>query len=127
MRITIASFFIAGGLLLGAAAPKTFTGVITDTMCGNNHKPMGVSPDANCVRECVKHDKSNKYALFDGKNVYVLSDQQTPEKFAGRKVKITGTLFEKTQILQVESIVADAGASAPDAPPGHASHSGHMH
>jgi hypothetical protein len=29
----------------------------------------------------------------------VLSDQKTPEKFAGQRVKVTGTLFEKTRML----------------------------
>jgi hypothetical protein len=104
MKKTIASLCLAAGLLSAATAPATFTRIITDTMCGSNHKAMGVTPDPKCVRECVKHDKSNKYALFDGKDVYVLSDQQTPEKFAGQKVKITGTLFEKTRILKVDAI-----------------------
>lgn len=92
--------------LAAFAAPKTFTGVVTDTMCGKDHKAMGISPDDKCVRECVKHDKTVKYALYDGKDVYVLSDQQTPEKFAGQKVKVTGTLYEKTRIIKVDSIEA---------------------
>lgn len=99
----IASVFLAGTMLVAAAnQSKTFTGVITDTMCGDNHAAMKVSPDAKCVRECVKH--GSKYALYDGKNVYVLSDQQTPEKFAAQKVKVTGTLYEKTKVLKVDSI-----------------------
>lgn len=102
----IALLFAAGALLLTAAEKRTFTGVITDTMCGANHKPMKVAPDAKCVIECVRHDKRNKYALFDGTNLYTLSDQQTPEKFAARKVQITGTLYEKTKILAVDSIEA---------------------
>jgi hypothetical protein len=55
----------------------------------------------------VKTDpKSNKYALLVGNKVYVLSDQQTPEKFAGQKVMVTGTLLEKTKILKVDKIEA---------------------
>ncbi len=100
----LAALFIAGGLAAGAAT-QTFTGVITDSMCGKDHAMMKVSPDSKCVMECVK--SGSKYALYDGKNVYVLSDQKTPEQFAGKKVKVTGTLFEKTKILQVESITAD--------------------
>jgi hypothetical protein len=98
-----ATLLFAAGLA-AFAAPKTFTGVVTDTMCGKDHKAMGISPDANCVRDCVKHDKTVKYALYDGKDVYVLSDQQTPEKFAGQKVKVTGTLYEKTKMIKVDSI-----------------------
>jgi hypothetical protein len=54
----------------------------------------------------VKADKNVKYALHDGKNVYVLSDQQTPEKFAAQKVRVKGVLYEKTKIIKVESIEA---------------------
>jgi hypothetical protein len=100
----IATVFLAAALLLGAASKQTFTGVITDTMCGADHKMMRISPDSKCVRECVK--AGAKYALFDGKNVYTLSDQQTPEKFAAQKVRVTGTLNQKTNVIAVESIQA---------------------
>jgi len=92
----------AGAVLAFAAAPKTFTGVITDTMCGKDHAMMGVKPDSKCVLECVK--SGSKYALLEGSNVYELSDQKTPEKFAGQKVKVTGTL--NGNVLQVQSIAA---------------------
>lgn len=96
--------FFALSLAAAAAGPRVFTGVITDSMCGDNHKPMKVSPDSKCVRECVRMDKTFKYALYDGKKMYVLSDQQTPEKFAAQKVKITGVLHDKTNILEVNRI-----------------------
>jgi hypothetical protein len=122
----IVLLFMSGALMLSAAGKGVYTGVITDTMCGANHKPMNVSPDAKCVLECVQHDKQNKYALFDGKNLYTLSDQQTPAKFAAQKVKITGTLYEKTKILQVDSIESAAGSmEMPEQPSGHSGHSGH--
>jgi hypothetical protein len=97
-------------LILALAGPpptQVFTGVITETMCKKDHKMMGTSlPDAKCVIDCVKADKHVKYALHDGKNVYVLSDQQTPEKFAAQKVRVKGVLYEKTKIIKVESIEA---------------------
>ena len=37
----------------------------------------------------------------------MLSDQQTPEKFAGQKVKVVGTLDPKTDSIQVDSITPD--------------------
>jgi len=100
----LASLLIAGALLAAAAGPQTFTGVITDSMCGKDHSAMGVKPDSKCVLECVK--AGAKYALYDGKTVYALSDQKTPEKFAGQKVKITGTYNEATKILKVDSMAA---------------------
>jgi hypothetical protein len=35
-----------------------------------------------------------------------LSDQKTPEKFAAKKVTVTGTLDAKTKTIQVDSIAA---------------------
>lgn len=86
------------------AASETPVGVITDTMCGANHAPMKASPDSRCVLECVKH--GSKYALLEGKNLYTLSDRETPAKFAGQRVKVTGQLYPKTGVLKVETIEA---------------------
>jgi hypothetical protein len=94
----------AAAMSLAGGQPQTFTGTITDSMCVANHAMMHVTPDAKCVRECVKGGGTVKYVLYDGKNSYKLSDQQTPEQFAGQKVKVTGTLFAKTGIIQVERI-----------------------
>jgi hypothetical protein len=44
--------------------------------------------------------------LYDGKAAYSLSDQKTPEKFAGKKVTVKGTLDAKTKTIQVDSIAA---------------------
>ena len=123
----LAIILAAGALLASAADQKTYSGVITDTMCGKDHAAMKVSPDSKCVVECVRHDKNNKYALFDGKNVYVLSDQKSPEQFAGQKVKIAGTLYEKTKILKVVSISPDGQADASSTASPHLAHSGHQH
>ena len=91
---------------IGAAQGKrTFTGVITDSMCSlTDHSRMRMGPnDADCTKACIKeHDAS--YMLFDGKEAYTLSDQNTPEKFAGQKVTVTGTLDVKTKTIKVDSI-----------------------
>jgi hypothetical protein len=68
---------------------------------------MGITPDDKCVRECVRMDpKKWKYALLVGREMYVLSDQQAPKKFAAQKVRVTGTLVEKTKTLNVSKIEA---------------------
>ena len=92
--------------LLVAQDNKTYVGVITDTMCGASHAAMKVSPDSKCVKDCVRDGKTFQYALLDGKNLYKLSDQDTPAKFAGQKVKVTGVLYTKTHILKVTRIDA---------------------
>ena len=98
---TILTFFASAALIL-TAAPKTFTGVITDAMCGKDHSMMNVKPDAKCVTECVK--MGSKYALIVGDDVYELSGQKIPEKFAAQKVTVKGTLNGKT--IEVESVTA---------------------
>ena len=90
-----------------AQSKQTFTGTITDSMCATaDHSRMKMGPtDAECTVACVQaHDAS--YVLYDGKEVYTLSDQRTPEKFAGKKVTVTGTLDAKTKTIQVDSITA---------------------
>jgi hypothetical protein len=102
---------VAGLLALSAMAPaqntQTFTGTITDHMCARaGHAQMRMGPtDADCTIACVKaHDAF--YVLDDGKDAYTLSDQKTPEKFAGQKVRIVGALDAKTKTIRVESIAA---------------------
>ena len=85
-----------------AAKAETFTGVITDTMCGANHNMMKGHPADQCVKICSKGQYS--YALYDGSNVFKLSDQKTPAKFAAQKVKVTGTLDPKNNTIKVSSI-----------------------
>jgi hypothetical protein len=90
---------------LSAAGKQTFTGTITDSMCSTaDHSQMKMGPtDAECTKACVGIHGAT-YVLYDGKNVYELSDQKTPENFAGEKVKVTGTLDAKTKTIKVDSI-----------------------
>ena len=101
---------LAAAVLLTAAAPapqsKTYTGVITDTMCIREHSAMKISPDSKCVRDCVKHSKDVKYVLLTKDKHYLLSDQAAPGKFAGQKVTVKGVLYQKTGHIKVESIEA---------------------
>lgn len=92
----------AAATLFAGGASLSFTGVITDSMCGVNHAMMHVTPDAKCVRDCVKAHA--KYVLFDGKTAYQLSDQQTPQKFAAQRVRVTGVL--KAGMITVTGIEA---------------------
>jgi hypothetical protein len=103
---TVALVLALGGAGMHAQASKTYVGVITDTMCADDHAAMKVAPDSKCVKDCVGDGKTYKYALADGKNICVLSDQETPAKFAGKRVKVIGTLYTKTNILKVERIDA---------------------
>jgi hypothetical protein len=106
MKYLIASL-LAVAAVSAAPVKQTFTGTITDNMCGNaGHATMRMGPtDADCTTACISAHGAT-YVLVDGKNVYTLSDQQTPEKFAAKKVRVTGTLDAKTRTIQVDSIRA---------------------
>jgi len=95
------------GALLSGAEKRTFTGVITDSMCekGDHSRMRMGSNDAECTVACVNAHGA-QYVLYDGKQVYMLSDQQTPEKFAGKKVTVAGTLDAKSKTIKVESMAA---------------------
>lgn len=88
-----------------AAGGKTFTGTVSDSMCGAKHAMPG--DDAACTRGCVS--KGSNYALVVGDKVYTLqtSDKAalaTLDKQAGAKVTVTGT--EKDNSIAVTSVKA---------------------
>jgi hypothetical protein len=88
-----------------AAKGKTFTGTVSDSMCGAKHEMAG--DDARCTRACVS--KGSKYALVVGDKVYTLetSDKtalETLDKQAGAKATVTGTV--NGDVLEVSSVSA---------------------
>ena len=104
----------AAVFILGAAAwtvraqsKQIFTGVITDSMCATgDHSHMQMGPnDAECTKACVLEHGAT-FMLSDGTSAYDLSDQAAAEKFAGQKVRVTGTLDAKSKTIHVESMAA---------------------
>ena len=100
---TIGLMFALAGLSLAADAPKTFTGTVGDDMCKGDHATMQGTDPVKCTHECVKQ-MGARYALWVDSNVYILSDQKAAEKFAGKKVTVTGDLTDKK--IAVKSIRA---------------------
>ncbi|MGZ6371502.1 MAG: hypothetical protein ACXWPM_12170 [Bdellovibrionota bacterium] len=99
------SLLMTAGLTVSsfAASGKSFTGTVSDAMCGAKH--MG--DPASCTRGCVS--KGSKYALVVGDKVYTLeaSDKaalDTLDKQAGAKATVTGT--EKDSTITVSSVKA---------------------
>ncbi len=102
------------------AKDKTFSGEIFDSQCAKegSHammlKKAGMGDkDPNdpmaknmCAVKCVS--MGGKYVLYDAasKTVYELDDQNKPAEFAGKKVKVTGTLDEATKTIHVTGIKA---------------------
>ncbi|HEY2845423.1 MAG TPA: hypothetical protein VGJ09_17300 [Bryobacteraceae bacterium] len=93
--------------LIAAPGKQKFTGTITDDMCARaNHSQMQMGPtDAECTVACVLAHGA-LYVLYDGKHTYTLSDQKAPEKFAGKKVTVTGVLDAKTNTIRMDSMIA---------------------
>lgn len=108
-----AAFFLAALALLpfhsfAKDRPKdatvTLHGAIVDSQCAFNvhsdahsHEWMmkrgvqGASDEESCTRHCVK-DMGGSYVLVVKNDVYKLDDQVKAEQFAGKKVKVSGSL-----------------------------------
>jgi hypothetical protein len=106
MKLLILSL-LAIAAVPAAPGKQKFSGAITDSMCADaDHSQMRMGPtDAECTVACVSAHGAT-YVLYDGKDVYTLSNQQTPEKFAGQKVTVIGTLDARTKTIQADSIIA---------------------
>jgi hypothetical protein len=106
---TVSSTTLILVLLLATAAfaakAQTFTGTVSDAMCGATHMMEG--DPASCLRTCVS--KGSKYALVVGDKVYTLdsSNQATLDalgKLAAKKATVTGTIDGET--ISVSSVTA---------------------
>jgi hypothetical protein len=107
MKHLIFNLLVAAALA-ASPAQQTFTGIVTDDNCPKaDHSIMRMGPtDAEYAMACLEAHGA-LYGLYDGKEFYTLSDQRTPEKFVGKKVRVTGTLNAKTKTIQVDSITAE--------------------
>jgi hypothetical protein len=77
------------------AATRTWTGEISDSMCGKSHKAMraqygGKLNDAECTEACVR--AGGKYVFVYGSRVYTIANQDERDLalHAGKTVRLTG-------------------------------------
>lgn len=83
----------------------TMSGVVGDSMCGKDHMMMGdVGKDVvNCTKDCVK--QGYKFVLIDEKGEsFVLDDQITAEKYAGKSVSVSGHINRISKTIDVKSV-----------------------
>jgi hypothetical protein len=79
-------------------------GAVMDSQCAFNvhsdahsHEWMtkrgvqGATDEESCTQHCVK-DMGGSYVLVAKKDVYKLDDQVKAEQYAGKKVKVSGTM-----------------------------------
>jgi hypothetical protein len=104
---------LAGALLGAALIPasfaaaklQTFTGTVSDAMCGAKHMMPG--DDAACLRACVQ--KGSNYALVVGPKVYTLDVKDKAlldalDKLAAAKATVKGQANGDT--IEVSSVTA---------------------
>jgi hypothetical protein len=106
-EVSLASLlFVAGMASSSLAANKTYTGKVSDAMCGAEHMEAGVTAAA-CTRACVA--KGSKYALVVGSKVYTLDGEDKAaldalDKLADKQATVTGMADGDT--IQVSSVAA---------------------
>ncbi len=78
------------------AADQTWTGKISDSMCGAKHNTAGEHgaakmSDRDCTLACIK-EHSAKYVFVQGAKVYKIDNQDFAalQEHAGHSVKLTG-------------------------------------
>jgi len=103
----IVAALVFGSTLIAFAAdkPQSFTGNVSDAMCGASHMMSGDA--AACVRACV--NKGSKYALVVGDKVYALDTSDKAAlgelgKLADHQAKVTGQASGDT--IAVSSVAA---------------------
>lgn len=97
----------------------TLHGEIMDSQCAYNVHSLAHSHDSmiqkgiagakdatTCTLHCVKQ-KGGVYVLLVKNDIYRLDDQASSEEYAGKRVKVSGTLDEKTHILHVLKMEED--------------------
>jgi hypothetical protein len=115
LYLIVLNLLAGAATLVFSAEDKFFVGEIADTPCAmkvhsldKTHTEMlkvaGVGTTAtDCTLYCIKN-RGGRFVLQNKRNVYLLDNQELPERYAGQKVRITGTLDPKTETIQVRSI-----------------------
>lgn len=105
--VTLGAAFLGAALIPASFAAKaeTFTGTVSDAMCGAKHMMEG--DDAACLRACVQ--KGSKYALVVGDKVYTLDTKDKAtldklEKLGAGKATVKGEANGDT--IEVSSVAA---------------------
>ena len=96
------AFLVAAALAVApsvpSAAEQTWTGKISDSMCGLTHKGMiehsggKIKTDAQCTEACVKGGA--KYVFTSGGKVYTIANQDEKDLTlnAGKTVRLAGDM-----------------------------------
>jgi hypothetical protein len=106
--------------LTSLAAEQTWTGTISDSMCGVSHKAMehgGKKTDAHeCTVACVKGGA--KYVFVSKGKVFDIENQDLAglEEHAGHTVKLTGDLQADKKTIKASKLVMASGSKKKSKP-----------
>ncbi len=104
------AFYLLLLSLPSLAATKTWTGQITENMCGADHSAMssgGKKVDSHdCTLTCVKGGA--KFAFLSDGKVFDIANQNLADltKQAGQTVSLTGELASDGKTITVSKLVA---------------------
>ncbi len=84
-RLAMAALTLLMSACLSWAAAKSWTGTVSDDMCGKTQHDMA------CVEKCVAGGHA-KYILVSKDKIYTLQPQDKLKGLGGKQVKVTGTL-----------------------------------
>ena len=108
-RVLQAALFLGASLALPAALaadkPQSFTGHVTDAMCGAHHVMGGAAAD--CLRTCIR--KGSRYALIVGDKFYALDTSDKTaldelDQLADKQAIVTGQA--NGDVITVVSVAA---------------------
>jgi hypothetical protein len=102
MQKTLRAGLVLCLLSIGAsgAFAETFSGVISDAMCGAKHTALN-DADRACIAKCI--DGGSEAVLVSGDKVYKVTVQAAVKTFQGKKVTIQGTA--KGDTIDMQSIM----------------------
>ena len=92
--------------ITGFAAEQTWTGKISDSICGLSHSKMGKMGEnpKECVLNCVK--AGGKYVLVSEGKIYQIENQNLGGLaiYAGATVKATGELSKDGKSVKLSTL-----------------------
>ena len=109
-RLVTLVFSLLVGASMAYGAGKAMYGTVSDSNCGAKHA-MASKEAEGCVAKCVSGGA--KYVLVSKGKVYQLDAQDKFSDFAGKRVKVEGTVSGDS--ITVESVSAAGGKMAPKA------------
>jgi hypothetical protein len=99
---------LLAGSLTGFAAPQTWTGQISDSMCGADHSSMshdGKKLSAHdCTLACVKD--GGEFVFVSNGKVFEIANQNLADlkEHAGQPIKLTGELSSDEKSITVSKV-----------------------